>query len=706
VVLVLALLTVGVAGTGITARPASAAPAATQPTLDEQLRALEAEIDARLRAYPLLAADAAVALDELGNATWELFFGTWCSTADRLQAATAALDHAESIAPAEVRPVVLAVAAEVARMQAFVLAVNPEMCDRPDVFHVDPDVHPTTPPMTDDVDGAATPVGAIADADGRLDQFVSNEILLETGDAAKLQAFLSRFGGRVIETIPVEGDEALDSQPQHVIRMDPARLSDTSRLAADLEAVDPGNSGEIMLASDQQTLRLLATVARARVEGYAVELDLVVAPDDVATGATADSPVACALPMPCGAVGWNPNAFTWDYFTDGSVQDIEVTTAWQLLQRAGKLTPSVPVGVIDAGFNAGPNGDFPVNHDGQSAGPRLAATDTAHRSHGTKVVDTIAGRLDNGVGAAGVAGPVIGKLATVNFGDPANVRRATRALRRLNRAGVKIISMSFGMDIRARYRRMGLQRFERVLRRLAGNGILLVAAAGNSGTDIDHEKCGLAGRRCRERRDLVPCESSGVVCVGALAPGSLAKADYSNWGHRDVDIWAPGSVFTGRTVDCIGCETQWFDGTSAATPFAAGVAALIWAGNPVLTAGGVGDILSRTARVVNAGEVSRVVHAGGAVAEAVGPEVRIEAPANGQTFTAGTPIAARAVAFDDGLGTPVIDWYVSELKVGTGASTTITLAEGTWPLIAQARFPDGTIRSAVVVVRVTRPPGG
>jgi serine protease len=620
--LALALVVVDLSGVGPV--PTTPARAAAAPTIEQQLEELEREIEALAAAAPALAADAGVAVDELLNAGWELVFGTWCSMAEPLQRAVNAIDHAESIAPASLKPVIQGESAKVFRLEAFVLSLSETMCDRPDVFHVDPEVKPTDATGVDDLDGSIVPIGALADDEGVVTEFVTNEIMLDTNDAARVQAFVNRFGGRVIETLPAEpGTEG--SVNQHTVRMDPARLLDTSRLAADLETLDPGWRGEIMRASDQQTLRLLATAARAAVEGYPAQLDLLVKLDSVATGVTADAPVN----PPATPPGWNPNAFTWSYMRDGSTQDIEVTTAWQALDRAGLLKPTVTVGIVDSGFDArNAFSDMPAvtGYVSGPAGGPFSQHISAREGwwwHGSKVANAMAGLLDNGTGAAGPAGPVVSRMHTVNYGM-GTARAWTRGIRKLRRrdTGVKIVNLSLGVSPPQRLARLaGRGGLEREIKRISDDGALVFASAGNESRNVDIRKCRWGGNGCRERRLTMPCELSRVICVGGLRPSSRARATGSNWGDTDVDIWAPYEVWVGTDTSCGGCTAQWVSGTSYSSPFAAGVAALIWTAEPSLTRDEVWDIMWRNATRVGAGNVSRIVHAGRAVNEAltVGP---------------------------------------------------------------------------------------
>jgi subtilisin family serine protease len=115
-----------------------------------------------------------------------------------------------------------------------------------------------------------------------------------------------------------------------------------------------------------------------------------------------------------------------------------------------------------------------------------------------------------------------------------------------------------------------------------------------------------------------PASSSGAVAVGASTDeGTLAS--YSNFGH-EVSIVAPSNggirdVFTcdvslpnrgfnlGAAADggADGLYTNAFGGTSAATPIAAGVAAIVLSKQPNLTAGGLKDLLERSADKIGGG---------------------------------------------------------------------------------------------------------
>jgi subtilisin family serine protease len=139
-----------------------------------------------------------------------------------------------------------------------------------------------------------------------------------------------------------------------------------------------------------------------------------------------------------------------------------------------------------------------------------------------------------------------------------------------------------------------------------------VAALGNSNFDMSRPVLDdispdngepierLTGDNCR----LVPGEVPGVVTVSAVG-AQKRKANYSNYGIRDVDVTAPGGdadqipdtgdhnpgVLT--TVN----DGAWiyFGGTSAASPHVAGVLALIRSTHPRWSAARVTAALERQA---------------------------------------------------------------------------------------------------------------
>jgi hypothetical protein len=176
-----------------------------------------------------------------------------------------------------------------------------------------------------------------------------------------------------------------------------------------------------------------------------------------------------------------------------------------------------------------------------------------------------------------------------------------------------------------------------------------------------------------------------------------------------VDIYAPFTVFVGATpatIDSTGNFARSVSGTSFSSPFAAGVAALVWAAKPSLSQNEVWTILRETAHVGGVGGTGNLlrVNAWAAVQRALGgnvpPFVRIDRPTAGQVLTWRLNASLGATIYDLDDGAPVVTWTSGrDGTLGTGPSLNVTtLSVGSHTLTAQATAGG---RSATSTVNVT-----
>jgi len=204
--------------------------------------------------------------------------------------------------------------------------------------------------------------------------------------------------------------------------------------------------------------------------------------------------------------------------------------------------------------------------------------------HGTHVAGIIGADRSNGIGIKGIADNVrIMSVRAVPNGDERD-KDIANAIRYAVDNGAKIINMSFGKSFSPEKSVVD----EAVV--YAGKkGVLLIHAAGNEHDDNDKED-NFPNRKLNSGK-----EARNWIEVGASAAGTGKNfvADFSNYGKKSVDLFAPGVDIYSTTPENK-YENQ--SGTSMASPVAAGVAALIWSYFPDLTVNQVIDVLTQSTR--------------------------------------------------------------------------------------------------------------
>ena len=401
----------------------------------------------------------------------------------------------------------------------------------------------------------------------------------------------------------------------------------------------------------ERTVRASGSVGGVARDATFFQPALAAAPPPAGTHTATAEAAACAAlySVPIG-IGPEPlSACQWDMRAIGA----SPTKSYAVNQGAG-----VKVGDLDTGIDLGhpdiaPNLDVanscsfiyastPTSDPAEQVTPGDCSNKSAVQDlngHGTHTAGTMAAPI-NGVGVAGVAPKAT--IVALKAGTIEGFFFTQSVVDGLVYAGDKhldVVNMSFFADpwlFNCRNdaeQKAIVQAIGRAARYAQQRGVVLVAAAGNEGIDLNHPVVdeispdfppdSAVTRPVNNSCVVLPTELPGVVVVSATGAANLLSW-FSTYGMI-IDVAAPGGsrfqtptfdssrgrvlapysadasdlaleASLGRLVqDSTGAYWAWLNGTSMAAPHAAGVVALIRASHPAMPAGSVVASLRQTA---------------------------------------------------------------------------------------------------------------
>ncbi|MCD0469582.1 S8 family peptidase [Flavobacterium sp. JAS] len=223
--------------------------------------------------------------------------------------------------------------------------------------------------------------------------------------------------------------------------------------------------------------------------------------------------------------------------------------------------------------------DIKNNHYGNNV---VFGPDKEKALHGTHVAGIIGQVRGNNLGGDGVSNNVeILTVRAVPDGDEYD-KDIALAIRYAVDNGAKVINGSFGKSFSPHK-----QWVYDAIKYAAKKDVLIVHAAGNDGYNIDETK---NINYPNDSEDNVKEFANNVITIGAINNqyGETVVAGFSNFGKINVDVFAPGEEIYATVPNN---KYKYLQGTSMASPNAAGVAALIRSYYPKLKAAQVKQIL-------------------------------------------------------------------------------------------------------------------
>jgi cell wall-associated protease len=204
----------------------------------------------------------------------------------------------------------------------------------------------------------------------------------------------------------------------------------------------------------------------------------------------------------------------------------------------------------------------------------IMATDPMH---GTHVSGIIGAERNNAIGINGIADNVrIMMIRAVPNGDEHD-KDIALAIRYAVNNGARVINMSFGKNLSPQKSWV-----DDAVKYAESKGVLLIHAAGNDAEDVDSVD-NFPNPNYKNSR----LQAKNWITVGASSDPKAEEnfksytASFSNYGKKEVDIFAPGTRIYSTLPG--GNKYGNLDGTSMAAPVVTGVAALILEYFPTLS---------------------------------------------------------------------------------------------------------------------------
>jgi subtilisin family serine protease len=438
---------------------------------------------------------------------------------------------------------------------------------------------PATAPAAAAPEGELPEVGPPAAVAPPAEAVEQGTVLIKLNPQASVQARGAEIGGDgVVEADIPSLDQRLReigaSDLQPVLEPVADAIPDESIESLSVQAVEVGQLYSVSFSPDQNPQEVAAKLAQDPTVEYAE-------PDFIA-GITAEPATPLELPAALASsrgAFLTPNDPLYGY--QWNFQTIQMPAAWDT--SSGQ---QVIVAIVDTGvdFRASdlastarlPGYDF-VNNDNDP---------TDDQGHGTHVAGTIAQSTNNGIGVAGVAyNARILPVKVLGANGQGSYENIIKGIVYAVDQGAKVINMSLAG-------RSGSQALRDAVQYANSKGVVVVAAAGNSGGAVE----------------FPAAYDEYVIGVGAVRY-DLQRPSYSNFGPQ-VDLMAPGGDISvdlnnDRYADGVLQQTfktpgtftyLFYEGTSMASPHVAGLAALILARNPGLTPAMVENIMVQTAK--------------------------------------------------------------------------------------------------------------